>query len=223
MSREDLKQRGGGQFWFWFCVFTRFWKIIQDTLLLCFPLMWSVMMTLTMMVMMTVVSSELRKLVAAGLWQTGYHAEWLWCGQDGGGEAQRSSSRGLLLALGWLLAEGALEKLLTQRVQQLDRTLLTPTQVGSNTSAKFSVHMSEMPTCVCVWASLSLSQVCSLPPGDLQMDAASLRRLQWLIGCLRFQGRSLLSVQEERARQLHAVRKFSSSLGPQSVYLEISD
>lgn len=162
MSREDLKQRGGGQlFWCWFCVFTRFWKIIQDTLLLCFPLMWSVMMTLTMMVMMTVVSSELRKLVAAGLWQTGYHAEWLWCGQDGGGEAQRSSSRGLLLALGWLLAEGALEKLLTQRVQQLDRTLLTPTQVGSNTSAKFSVHMSEMPTCVCVWASLSLSGVLS--------------------------------------------------------------
>lgn len=79
--------------------------------------------------------SDLQKLVAAGLWQTGYYAEWLWCGQDGGGgdgEALRSSSRGLLLALGWLLAAGALEKLLTRRVHQLDRTLLTvPAQVRS--------------------------------------------------------------------------------------------
>lgn len=78
--------------------------------------------------------SDLQKQVAAGLWQTGYYAEWLWCGQDGegGGEARRSSSRGLLLALGWLLAGGALEKLLTRQVQQLDRTLLTvPAQVRS--------------------------------------------------------------------------------------------
>lgn len=77
--------------------------------------------------------SDLQKQVVAGLWQTGYYAEWLWCGQDGGGEggeARSSSSRGLLLALGWLLAAGALEKLLTRQVQRLDRTLLTvPAQV----------------------------------------------------------------------------------------------
>lgn len=40
-----------------------------------------------------------------------------------------STSRELLLALGWLIATGSLEKLLTKRVQQLDKTLLTPTNV----------------------------------------------------------------------------------------------
>lgn len=130
---------------------------------------------------------DLQKQVAAGLWQTGYYAEWLWCGQDGegGGEARSSSSRGLLLALGWLLAGGALEKLLTRQVQQLDRTLLT------------------VP-----------AQACPQPPGDMQVDAASLRKLQWLIGRLRFQGRSLLSMQEERARLLHAIL---SAILPSSV------
>lgn len=43
-------------------------------------------------------------------------------------------------------------------------------------------------------------------PSQFQVDAASVRKLQWLIGRLRFQGRSLLSVQEEHARLLHAVR-----------------
>lgn len=59
-------------------------------------------------------------------------------------DAGRSSSRELLLALGWLLAAGSLEKLLTQRVQQLDKTLLTPLPVGatslpSNTGKYHSV------------------------------------------------------------------------------------
>lgn len=43
-----------------------------------------------------------------------------------------------------------------------------------------------------------------------QLDSGSLRKLQWLIGCLRHQERTLLSMQEERTRLLHAVRKFSS-------------
>lgn len=72
------------------------------------------------------IASEHRKLVAAGLWQTGYHADWM-CGMEGG----RFSSRDLLLSLGWLLATGTLEKLLTQRVQQLDKKLLTPTPVST--------------------------------------------------------------------------------------------
>lgn len=80
------------------------------------------------------VSPELRRLVAAGLWQTGYHANRLWCGEDGeGGDGRSSYSRDLLLALGWLFAAGALEKLLTRRVQQLDKTLLTPTHVRTVT------------------------------------------------------------------------------------------
>ncbi|XP_042244918.1 tubulin epsilon and delta complex protein 1 [Thunnus maccoyii] len=130
-------------------------------------------------------TSEHRKLVAAGLWQTGYYADWMYVrrgggGGGGGGEEGRFSSRDLLLALGWLLATGTLEKLLTLRVQQLDKTLLTPTPVKPQIS-----H-------------------------EVQLDSASLRRLQWLIGCLRHQGRTLLSMQEERASLLHAV--FSASL-----------
>lgn len=52
-----------------------------------------------------------------------------------------------------------------------------------------------------------VSQVDLQLPSQLQVDAASVRKLQWLIGRLRFQGRSLLAMQEERARLLHAVRK----------------
>ncbi|KAM9341101.1 tubulin epsilon and delta complex protein 1 [Symphorus nematophorus] len=121
-------------------------------------------------------ASDPRRLVAAGLWQTGYHADWM-CGREGGdgGEVGKFSSRDLLLALGWLLATGTLEKLLTQRVQQLDKTLLTPPPVTPHIST------------------------------ELQLDSASLRKLQWLIGCLRHQGRTLLSMHEERTRLLHAV------------------
>ncbi|XP_037602820.1 tubulin epsilon and delta complex protein 1 isoform X1 [Sebastes umbrosus] len=129
-------------------------------------------------------ATEYRKLVTAGLWQTGYHADWMYGRGGEGGEGGRFSSRDLLLALGWLLATGQLEKLLTQRVQQLDKTLLTPTPVNNQFS------------------------------NELQLDSASLRRPQWLIGCLRHQGRTLLSMQEERTRLLHAV--FFASL-PSSV------
>lgn len=48
---------------------------------------------------------------------------------DKGHGGERSTSRDLLLALGWLIATGSLEKLLTKRVQQLDKMLLTPTHV----------------------------------------------------------------------------------------------
>ncbi|XP_056914112.1 tubulin epsilon and delta complex protein 1 isoform X1 [Takifugu flavidus] len=119
---------------------------------------------------------ELRKQVIAGLWQTGYYGDWMYKGSgDKGHGGERSTSRDLLLALGWLIATGSLEKLLTKRVQQLDKMLLTPTH-----------------------ASLQLSS-------ELHFDPASLRRLQWLTGCLRHQGWSLLSMQEERAHLLHAV------------------
>nr|XP_019940144.1 PREDICTED: uncharacterized protein C14orf80 homolog isoform X1 [Paralichthys olivaceus] len=120
--------------------------------------------------------SEHRKLVAAGLWHTGYHADWM-CGREAGEdeEGKSLSSRDLLLALGWLLATGTLEKLLTQRVQQLDKTLLTSLPVNTQVS-----H-------------------------ELQLDLTSLRRLQWLVGYLRHQRRILLSMIEERAQLLHAV------------------
>lgn len=41
---------------------------------------------------------------------------------------------------------------------------------------------------------------------ELQLDPASLKTLQWLIGSLRHQGRTLLSIQEERTGLLHSVR-----------------
>ncbi|XP_026211468.1 tubulin epsilon and delta complex protein 1 isoform X2 [Anabas testudineus] len=126
-------------------------------------------------------ASEHRKLVAAGLWQTGYYAEWMYGREHGGQEGRNLSSKDLLLALGWLLATGTLEKLLAQRVQQLDKTLLTSLPVNT--------------------------QVCH----GLQFDSASLRRLQWLIGSLRHQGRILLSMLGERTRLLHAVLSASLS------------
>ncbi|KAM9842894.1 tubulin epsilon and delta complex protein 1 isoform 2-T2 [Aulostomus maculatus] len=121
---------------------------------------------------------ERRKLVAAGLWRMGYYADWMYeQGEEDGG----LTSRDLLLALGWLLASGSLETLLTRRVQQLDRTLLPAAPMNP------------------------------LIAGEFQVESPSLRRLQWLIGRLRHQGRSLLSVQEERARLLHAVHSASVS------------
>ncbi|XP_054470410.1 tubulin epsilon and delta complex protein 1 isoform X2 [Anoplopoma fimbria] len=135
-------------------------------------------------------AAENRKLVVAGLWQTGYHAGWMYgsWGGGAGGEGVRPSSRDLLLALGWLLAAGKLEELLTLRVQQLDKTLLAPTPVNPQLTNR------------------------------LPSDSASLKRLHWLIGCLRYQGRTLLSMQEERTRLLHAVffASISSSVSSSS-------
>lgn len=150
-------------------------------------------------------ATEYRQLVAAGLWQTGYNADWMHWTEGGG-----FSSRDLLLALGWLLATGTLEKLMTKRVQQLDKTLLTPTTVRTSRAWTLS--------CTCtllieyLYAIISLISVSGLQAipqisHELPVDTASLRRLQWLVGCLRHQGRTLLSMQEERARLLHAVRK----------------
>ncbi|XP_075993716.1 tubulin epsilon and delta complex protein 1 [Genypterus blacodes] len=124
------------------------------------------------------VGLDQRKLVADGLRRTGYRAAWMLRRE---GEDRIPSSRDLLLALGWLLATGTLESLLTQRAQQLNRLLLTSKLVPPQ-----------------------VSQV-------VQLDGASLRRLQWLIGCLRTQRRILLSIQEERARLLHHVLTASLS------------
>ncbi|XP_017290320.1 tubulin epsilon and delta complex protein 1 [Kryptolebias marmoratus] len=122
---------------------------------------------------------ERRRMVAAGLWQTGYHAAWMY-----GGDGGRFSSRDLLLALGWLMAAGTLEKLLTRRVWQLDKSLLSPVPVKHEFS------------------------------GDLDFDAASLRRLQWLMGHLRHQRRILLSTVRARTRALHDVLSAVQSSSP---------
>lgn len=75
--------------------------------------------------------SELWKLVTAGLWQTGYYAEWMYK-QPVGKEGSENffSSRDLLLALGWLMATGTLEKLVLQQAEQLDKTLLRITPLN---------------------------------------------------------------------------------------------
>ncbi|KAL3968310.1 hypothetical protein ACER0C_028267 [Sarotherodon galilaeus] len=127
-------------------------------------------------------TAERRKLVAAGLWQSGFHADWMYEGEEGGAV----SSQELLLALGWLLATGALESVVMKRVQKLDRMLLTCTPVLP--------HL----------------------PADLHVDSASLRRLQWLIGCLRHQRRMLLSMLREQTRALHAVLSASVAAAPSS-------
>lgn len=72
-------------------------------------------------------SAECRNLVAAGLWQSGYHADWMYEDVEEGS----FSSRDLLLGFAWLLAAGALEKVVMKRVQKLDRTLLTCAPVST--------------------------------------------------------------------------------------------
>jgi len=65
--------------------------------------------------------------VAQGLWQRGYHMDWITCVGAGGEPGEASwgpCSRELLLALGWLLSTGTLETLLAHRAQQLDTTQL---------------------------------------------------------------------------------------------------
>lgn len=96
------------------------------------------------------VASEHRKLVAVGLWQTGYYADWMYGREKGEGEEGRNfSSKDLLLALGWLLATGTLEKLLAQRVQQLDKTLLTSLPVSSTGNINTILHLCWLNLCLC--------------------------------------------------------------------------
>ncbi|XP_014878687.1 uncharacterized protein C14orf80 homolog isoform X2 [Poecilia latipinna] len=106
-----------------------------------------------------------RELVAAGLWQSGYHGDWTLGG----------SGSDPLLALSWLLAQGVLEKLLAGQVAKLDRTLLATGPATTRTRA--------------------------LEPAGL--DSVLLRTLQWLMGRLRHQGRTLLSTVGGRTRALH--------------------
>ncbi|XP_061885860.1 tubulin epsilon and delta complex protein 1-like isoform X2 [Entelurus aequoreus] len=138
-------------------------------------------------------ASECRAAVSAGLWQSGYFARWMF-----GEEEEGVSTRELLLALGWQLASGTLEKLLTQRVQQLDKTIITP--------AVMELEVSPQP----------------------EVQSTDLRRLHWLLGSLRHQGQMLLSMREEQAVLLHAVFSgsplpaFSSSSGERCTVLSES-
>ncbi|XP_049596348.1 tubulin epsilon and delta complex protein 1 isoform X2 [Syngnathus scovelli] len=116
------------------------------------------------------VTPECKMLVSTGLWRSGYYAGWMY-----GSQVRGVSSRELLVALGWLLAAGMLEKRLSQRVQQLDKTLVPP-----------------------------ILMKVQLPREPL-VECNSVRRLEWLTGSLRHQGRMLMPVQDERASLLHAL------------------
>lgn len=70
--------------------------------------------------------------MAAGLWQSGFHADWMYEGEEGGAVF----SQELLLALGWLLATGALESVVMKRVQKLDRMLLMCTPVSTTAACR---------------------------------------------------------------------------------------
>lgn len=106
---------------------------------------------------------------------------------------RETGSRQLLLALGWLISSDLLEQLLGQKAAELDTTLtLSPV--------------------------LTLSPELVPSKGEgLHSDPALLRKLQWLIGCLKFQGRTLLSLQEERVQLLHQILSWTS-LSPQSCF-----
>lgn len=102
---------------------------------------------------------ELRNQVVAGLWQTGYYVDWMYKEMGGEGQGGESStSRDLLLALGWLIAAGTLEKLLAKRVQQLDKTLLATTYVRATgmpshlkKSSAIGGNICAMkPVCLCI-------------------------------------------------------------------------
>ena len=69
------------------------------------------------------------------------------------------------MALGWLLATGALERLLTQRIKELDKTLLTCMSVSSRSLLLHNIFvnliMLYLRICILVF-SLSLSLSLSL-------------------------------------------------------------
>ncbi|KAL0969745.1 hypothetical protein UPYG_G00231720 [Umbra pygmaea] len=130
--------------------------------------------------------------VRGALWQCGYGASWV-VGQDPDCHPSEVGSRDLLLAFGWVLSSGnLLEIMLKARALELDSlSLLTTVSLGITKDEG-------SPGDVTGRESLQERAV-------MQTDEWLLRRLQWHYGKLRFRWRSLLTVQEERARILHQV------------------
>ncbi|KAG7465785.1 hypothetical protein MATL_G00157390 [Megalops atlanticus] len=126
-------------------------------------------------------------LVSSALWQCGYGAQWL---QGGWSLVEEVGSRGLLLALGWVMSSGGLlESLLAETASGLE-TLAALPGVSLGAAGGGSVE----------W------------PRQAEQWERGLRRLQWEQGKLRFLWRSLQAAQQERAALLHQV--LSSSSGP---------
>ncbi|CAL8292124.1 unnamed protein product [Arctogadus glacialis] len=163
-----------------------FWKLLASVLKTCNIISVEASPELPEM------ASDHRRLVAVGLWQSGYHVDWIRCVGERGGECV-PCSRELLLALGWLLATGAVETLLAHRAKQLDSTRRDPAVMTPPTV------------------------------GEAQMDRPSLRKLQWLFGSLRSQRRSLLSMQEEQSKLVTMALSVGLSSSSSSMSTFVSD
>ncbi|XP_041710644.2 uncharacterized protein tedc1 isoform X3 [Coregonus clupeaformis] len=163
-------------------VVVEFWKLLHSVLLKALLLECS-----------CTTLSDLDSHVREALWQCGYGASWIVVTTARLSPRSEVGSRELLVAFGWVLSSGSLlEALLRARSLELDILSLPPTVSLSSPREGGSLGAVD-------------------GQGGLKEDRL-LRRLQWQYGKLRFQWRSLLSIQEERARLLHQV--LSSSTTP---------
>ncbi|KAJ7990857.1 hypothetical protein DPEC_G00291260 [Dallia pectoralis] len=139
--------------------------------------------------------------VRSALWHCGYGASWIFGQKPGsGGYTSEVGSRDLLVAFGWVLSSQRLvDVMLNARAIQLDTLSLPPVVslcIPKTRGSPGAVPGEEGP---------KASEV-------KQSEDHLLRRLQWHYGKLRFQWRSLLSIQEERATILHKVLSWTSTL-----------
>ncbi|XP_010895564.1 tubulin epsilon and delta complex protein 1 isoform X2 [Esox lucius] len=172
-------------------VVVEFWKFLHNILLNAFKLECSCQTQSDL-------DSQSRH-VRFALWHCGYGASWIVGQKPGSSYSSEAGSRDLLVAFGWVLSsQSLLEVMLKARVLELD-TLSLPPMVS------LCIPKDEgSPGAVTGEEDLKEGEV---KPSEDQL----LRRLLWHYGKVRFRWRSLLSVQEERARILHKLLSLTST------------